>query len=69
MQPVQLNILDQRLGFVSCWNRGSSTFRVEVGERIAQLVFVPVIQTKFDIVDEFEVSHRGEGGFGHSGRH
>ena len=55
--------------FVSCWNRGNSPFRIEVGERIAQLVIVPVVQGEFEIVDEFEASHRGEGGFGHSGRH
>jgi len=55
--------------FVSCWNRGSDTFIVELGERIAQMVFVPVVQAEFDIVDEFVESDRGEGGFGHSGRH
>ncbi len=55
--------------FVSCWNRGSETFEVNVGERIAQLVFVPVVQASFEVVDEFEESHRGEGGFGHTGRH
>jgi len=55
--------------FVSCWNRGNDAFEVNVGERIAQLVFVPVVQASFDVVDEFEESHRGEGGFGHTGRH
>jgi dUTP pyrophosphatase len=55
--------------FVSCWNRGSSAFRIEVGERIAQLVLVPVVRARFEVVDEFEASSRGEGGFGHSGRH
>ncbi|MCU7890265.1 MAG: dUTP diphosphatase [Candidatus Thiodiazotropha sp. (ex Ustalcina ferruginea)] len=55
--------------FVSCWNRGESTFRIEIGERIAQLVLVPVVQADFKIVDEFDLSHRGSGGFGHSGRH
>jgi dUTP pyrophosphatase len=55
--------------FVSCWNRGNEPFEVKVGERIAQLVFVPVVQAEFDIVSEFEESHRGEGGFGHTGRH
>ncbi|MEL0586180.1 MAG: dUTP diphosphatase [Candidatus Thiodiazotropha sp. (ex. Lucinoma kazani)] len=55
--------------FVSCWNRGESTFRIEIGERIAQLVLVPVVQADFKIVDEFDQSHRGSGGFGHSGRH
>lgn len=54
---------------VSCWNRGQTPFRIEVGERIAQLVFIPVIQAIFDIVEEFDGSQRGEGGFGHSGRH
>ncbi len=55
--------------FVSCWNRGDSTFEISIGERIAQMVFVPVIQTEFDCVTEFNESHRGEGGFGHTGRH
>ena len=55
--------------FVSCWNRGDAPFHVEVGERIAQLVLVPVVQASFKIVDEFGQSHRGSGGFGHSGRH
>ncbi len=55
--------------FVSCWNRGNSTFTVEIGERIAQMVFVPVIQAEFEQVAEFGESHRGEGGFGHTGRH
>jgi dUTP pyrophosphatase len=55
--------------FVSCWNRGHEPFTVEVGERIAQMVFVPVVQAAFDIVQEFEESRRGAGGFGHSGRH
>ncbi len=54
--------------FVSCWNRGNETFQVEVGERIAQLVIVPVIRAHFEVVDEFNASERGSGGFGHSGR-
>ena len=54
---------------VSCWNRGKAPFTVEVGERIAQLVFVPVVQADLQVVEEFELSTRGEGGFGHSGRH
>lgn len=54
--------------FVSCWNRGSGTFQVEVGERIAQLVIVPVIRAHFEVVEEFNASQRGSGGFGHSGR-
>ncbi|MCE2572645.1 dUTP diphosphatase [Motilimonas eburnea] len=53
---------------VSCWNRGQSEFTIEPGERIAQLVFVPVVQAQFEIVNEFASSERGEGGFGHSGR-
>jgi len=55
--------------FVSCWNRGSEAFRIEVGERIAQLVLVPVVRAVFERVDEFDESDRGAGGFGHSGRH
>jgi len=54
---------------VSCWNRGQSAFTVEPGERIAQLVFVPVLRAEFDLVTDFAASHRGEGGFGHTGRH
>ncbi len=55
--------------FVSCWNRGDDFFTVKPGERIAQMVFVPVVQAEFEIVDEFAESERGEGGFGHTGRH
>jgi len=55
--------------FVSCWNRGQTAFTVKIAERIAQMVFVPVVQAKFDIVTEFNQSERGEGGFGHTGRH
>jgi len=55
--------------FVSCWNRGQTTFTIEPGERIAQMVLVPVIQAEFEIVDEFSDSDRGAGGFGSSGRH
>ncbi len=54
---------------ISCWNRGTDPFTIEVGERIAQLIFVPVVQAQFDVVEEFEASARGAGGFGHSGRH
>ncbi len=54
--------------FVSCWNRGNESFTIEVGDRIAQLVIVPVIQADFDIVDEFVSTDRGSGGFGHSGK-
>ncbi len=55
--------------FVSCWNRGRDLFRIEVGERIAQLVLLPVVRAVFEQVDEFGESERGAGGFGHSGRH
>lgn len=55
--------------FVSCWNRGNTTFSVEPGERIAQMVLVPVVQADFELVDEFRDSDRGAGGFGSSGRH
>ena len=54
--------------FVSIWNRGSKTYEIQPGERIAQMVFVPVEQVTFDVVDEFGDSERGEGGFGHSGK-
>jgi dUTP pyrophosphatase len=54
---------------VSCWNRGHAPFTIAVGERIAQLIIVPVIQARFDIVSEFTPSGRGSGGFGHSGQH
>jgi len=54
---------------VSCWNRGQSAFSIAIGERIAQLVLVPVIQAQFELVTEFDSSDRGAGGFGHSGSH
>ena len=54
--------------FVSCWNRGQENFRVEVGERIAQLMLMPVVRAEFEVVDSFDESERGAGGFGHSGR-
>ncbi len=54
--------------FVSCWNRGNDSFTIAPGERIAQMVFVPVVQASFRVVDEFTPTERGEGGFGHSGR-
>lgn len=54
--------------YVSCWNRGIEAFTIEAGERIAQMVFIPVLRTEFEVVDEFEQSQRGDGGFGHSGR-
>ncbi len=55
--------------YVSCWNRGQKTFRIEVGERLAQLVLLPVVRAVFEQVEAFESSERGAGGFGHSGRH
>ena len=55
--------------FVSVWNRSQNAFTINVGERMAQLMFIPVIQPEFSIVDEFATSDRGEGGFGSSGRH
>ncbi|HPE79275.1 MAG: dUTP diphosphatase [Sedimenticolaceae bacterium] len=55
--------------YVSCWNRGHTTFRIEIGERIAQLVLIPVVRAVFEQVEEFDESDRGAGGFGHSGRH
>jgi dUTP pyrophosphatase len=54
---------------VSCWNRGQTAFTVAPGERIAQLVIVPVVRTAFEVVNEFQTSQRGAGGFGHTGRH
>lgn len=53
--------------FVSCWNRGKEAFVIEAGDRIAQMVFVPVVQTEFEIVQDFQASRRGAGGFGHTG--
>jgi dUTP pyrophosphatase len=55
--------------FVSCWNRGSETFTIKPGERIAQMVIVPVLHAEFEVVQDFEASARGAGGFGHTGRH
>ncbi len=54
--------------FVSCWNRGNDIFTINVGERIAQMVFVPVLQVALEQVGEFQESSRGDGGFGHTGR-
>ena len=53
---------------VSCWNRGSEPFTIQPLERIAQLVIVPVVQAQFRLVDSFDASERGEGGFGSTGR-
>jgi dUTP pyrophosphatase len=54
---------------VSCWNRSDKEFTLEVGERLAQLVLVPVVQAHFEMVEEFVETERGAGGFGHSGSH
>ena len=54
---------------VSCWNRAAETFIIQPGERIAQLVVVPVVQVALEVVESFDESARGAGGFGHSGRH
>lgn len=53
---------------ISCWNRGDTTYTIEPGERIAQLVIVPVVQAQFEVVDEFEQTERGDGGFGSTGK-
>ena len=53
---------------VSTWNRGQNAFTIEPGDRIAKLVFMPVVQAQFELVEEFDATERGEGGFGHSGR-
>lgn len=53
---------------ISCWNRSQQSFIINPGDRIAQLVIMPVIQTKFDVVESFATTDRGEGGFGHTGR-
>ncbi|MBS0877889.1 MULTISPECIES: dUTP diphosphatase [unclassified Tatumella] len=53
---------------VSVWNRSEQSFTIQPGDRMAQLVFVPVVQAEFNLVEEFTTTERGEGGFGHSGR-
>ena len=53
--------------FISCWNRSGKAYRIQPGERIAQMVFVAVEQVRFEIVQQFAESERGSGGFGHSG--
>ena len=53
---------------VSCWNRGNAAYTVTPGDRIAQLVFLPIIRTHFETVEAFDVTERGTGGFGHSGK-
>ena len=52
---------------VSCWNRSEDSFTIQPGDRIAQLVIVPVVQARFEVVEDFSPTSRGEGGFGHSG--
>ena len=54
--------------YVSCWNRGGESFTIQPGDRVAQMVFVPVVRAAFEVVDSFRASERGDGGFGHSGR-
>lgn len=53
---------------VSCWNRSGEAFEIEPGSRLAQMIFVPVVQVQFDVVEEFSASSRGAGGFGHTGQ-
>lgn len=53
---------------VSMWNRGDEIFQFDAGDRIAQLVFVPIVQADFEVVEDFESSQRGAGGFGHTGK-
>jgi len=55
--------------YVSCWNRSAEPFEIQVGARIAQLVFLPVLRAGWEVVSEFETSTRGDGGFGHTGKH
>lgn len=52
---------------ISCWNRSAENYTIEVGERIAQLVFMPTLKVSFNIVSDFNATERGEGGFGHTG--
>ncbi len=54
--------------FISCWNRSNLPYTIEVGERIAQLVIIPILRAQFELVDEFKQSERGDGGFGSSGK-
>lgn len=54
--------------FISCWNRGDKAYTIEIGDRIAQLVIIPVVQIKLNQVNSFDESDRGDGGFGHSGK-
>jgi dUTP pyrophosphatase len=52
---------------VSCWNRGSAPFTISPGDRIAQMIIMPVVPAEFDVVPDFATSARGAGGFGHTG--
>lgn len=54
---------------ISCWNRSEKSFMISPGERIAQLVFIPIVPVEFEIITEFKPSKREEGGFGHTGKH
>jgi dUTP pyrophosphatase len=54
--------------FISCWNRSQTAYTIEIGERIAQLVFLPIVQVALNAVESFDNSERGDGGFGHSGK-
>ena len=54
--------------FISCWNRGNQLILIEPGLRLAQMVFVPIQQVDFRVVEEFDMTDRGEGGFGHTGK-
>ncbi|MEE4296924.1 MAG: dUTP diphosphatase [Wenzhouxiangella sp.] len=54
---------------ISCWNRGSSVIQIDPGQRIAQMVIVPVVQVSLDVVDQFDPTERGDGGIGHTGSH
>ncbi|MDG1712576.1 MAG: dUTP diphosphatase [Woeseiaceae bacterium] len=54
--------------YISCWNRGKASYQIQPGERIAQMVFIPIERVEFDVVQDFETTDRGEGGFGHSGK-
>jgi len=66
--PTGLNDPDyQGQVFVSCWNRGSESFTINPGDRIAQMMFIPVLHANFTVVDNFNESARGAGGFGHTG--
>ncbi len=53
---------------ISCWNRGVRSFSIRPGDRVAQMVFLPIVRAEFEVVTSFRASERGRGGFGHSGR-